>query len=382
MIVTVREVAAITDVNKLPLHVIDALCLAFFGHSATEHFHAKVQLAADQIKLEKYEKAAAAAREEQHRRDLKESERVRVVEAKKRARYTVLQLLKDRAEAAFVELTGPGRGVEKWISSPHSTELLGHWNANYLASLRNPEEIAACCERHFGGYNPPSDCLGWLLSTAVLAESLPIAFTVSDPSIAGFPLIFVNEKFCEVTGYSKEDSYGRNCRFLQGPGTNPEHGQKLKDDLRDGSVSQTMLLNYRKTGEPFENLLTMRYIHDSLGRRRYCVGLQLDLTGKSSESGPWSQQMLATEEGRKLIAEASQKMLKLITMIPKVLEVPAPPTPEIVQHEQLKLLNLQPEARRCAGLDQLIGSLRVLGLQILPPPTPPYPSTAPCASRH
>jgi 16S rRNA A1518/A1519 N6-dimethyltransferase RsmA/KsgA/DIM1 with predicted DNA glycosylase/AP lyase activity len=34
------------------------------------------------------------------------------------------------------------------------------------------------------------------------------------------------------------------------------------------------------------------------------VGLQLDLTGKSSESGPWSQQMLATEEGRKLIAEA------------------------------------------------------------------------------
>jgi PAS domain S-box-containing protein len=40
MIVTVREVAAITDVNKLPLHVIDALCLAFFGHSAAEHFHA------------------------------------------------------------------------------------------------------------------------------------------------------------------------------------------------------------------------------------------------------------------------------------------------------------------------------------------------------
>jgi len=47
--------------------------------------------------------------------------------------------------------------------------------------------------------------------------------------------------------------------------------------------------------------------------------LQLDLTGKSSDHGPWSQQMLATEEGRKLIAEASQKMLKLITLLPKVL---------------------------------------------------------------
>jgi PAS domain S-box-containing protein len=200
-----------------------------------------------------------------------------------------------------------------------------------------------CCQRYFGNYRPAPDVAGWLLNLAIYTETLPLPFTVSDPSIAGFPLIFVNEKFCEVTGYSKEDSYGRNCRFLQGPGTNPEHGQKLKDDLRDGSVSQTMLLNYRKTGEPFENLLTMRYIHDSLGRRRYCVGLQLDLTGKSSESGPWSQQMLATEEGRKLIAEASQKMLKLITMIPKVFEVSQSQPENVRASGQRSLQALSPQ---------------------------------------
>jgi PAS domain S-box-containing protein len=250
-----------------------------------------------------------------------------------------LAALHKEYEHAIDEMTKKGCGFMKWIASAASTELLDAWDETFTEHLATPEAFDMCCQRYFGNYRPAPDVAGWLLNLAIYTETLPLPFTVSDPSIAGFPLIFVNEKFCEVTGYSKEDSYGRNCRFLQGPGTNPEHGQKLKDDLRDGSVSQTMLLNYRKTGEPFENLLTMRYIHDSLGRRRYCVGLQLDLTGKSSDHGPWSQQMLATEEGRKLIAEASQKMLKLITMIPKVLEVPAPPTPEIVQHEQLKLLN-------------------------------------------
>ena len=103
------------------------------------------------------------------------------------------------------------------------------------------------------------------------ADTLPLALTVSDCSVPGFPLVYVNRKFTEVTGYDKKDCEGRNCRFLQGPGTNPEHGQHLLDTLREGQDSQTMLLNYRKSGEPFENLLTMAYVPDSLGRRRFCI---------------------------------------------------------------------------------------------------------------
>ena len=105
---------------------------------------------------------------------------------------------------------------------------------------------------------------GWLV-----LRCLPIAapradgVRLHDP---GLPAR-ANQKFIDVTGYTKADCAGRNCRFLQGPGTNPEHGQHLLDTLRRGEDSQTMLLNYRKSGEPFENLLTMRYVHDSLGRR-------------------------------------------------------------------------------------------------------------------
>ena len=138
----------------------------------------------------------------------------------------------------------------------------------------------------------PEDCAGWVYSFASVAASLPACVVLSDMSMPGNPMFFVNDEFCRVTEYAKHEAQGRNCRFLQGPGTNPEHGQHLVDTLRNYEDSQTMLLNYRKSGEPFENLLTMRFVGDSLGRRRFCIGFQLDLTGLDSDPGPWGARAL------------------------------------------------------------------------------------------
>jgi len=231
------------------------------------------------------------------------------------------------AETALSKLVSSGGGLQKWLSAKASAAVLDGWNETLLASLSAPGAWEACCRAHFGPYVPPPDCAGWMLGLAVVAESLPLALTVSDCSIAGFPLVYVNAKFTEVTGYTKLDCASRNCRFLQGPGTNPEHGQHLLDTLRRGEDSQTMLLNYRKSGEPFENLLTMRYVCDSQGRRRFCLGFQLDLTGLDGDSGPWGKARLATEAGHALMSESRLKMSKLIQMLPKQIAVPIPPTP-------------------------------------------------------
>ena len=147
---------------------------------------------------------------------------------------------------------------------------------------------------------------------------------MTETSIPNNPLIMVNREFVRLSGYSKGEIIGANCRFLQGPESEIDKMRELTHSIRHKKDCHLELTNYRKNGELFENLLTMRYINDSLGRRRFCVGLQLDLTGLSSDDGPWGQRRLATQSGRELIAEASQKMLKLITMIPKVLQVPTP----------------------------------------------------------
>lgn len=165
-----------------------------------------------------------------------------------------------------------------------------------------------------------------MLGVSILAETLPLSLTISDAQVAGFPLVFVNKKFTDVTGYSKLECTGRNCRFLQGPATDPMHGQMLLDTLREGSGSQIMMVNYRKSGAVFENLLTMEYVRDSLGRRRFCIGLQVDLTGLESDSGPWGRRSLGSSSGREMIAEVRKKMATLVKLLPQSIPVESPPS--------------------------------------------------------
>jgi PAS domain S-box-containing protein len=227
-------------------------------------------------------------------------------------------------DMAVSRLTDSGRGFQKWLGSKASTALFESWNQQLLASLSDRANYDACVRRHFLSYKPPADLEGWLLGVGVLAETLPICFVVSDAQTAGFPMVYINSKFTDVTGYTKVDCSGRNCRFMQGPATNPEHGQMLVDTLRRGEDSQIMMVNYRKSGEPFENLLTMAYVGDSLGRRRFCVGFQLDLTGLQGDSGPWGRRALGSDNGREMIIEIRKKMRMLIKMLPKSIPVPAP----------------------------------------------------------
>jgi PAS domain S-box-containing protein len=241
------------------------------------------------------------------------------------------------ASLAIRQLTkGNDSAFNKWISSKASLSMLEQWNEMLLQSLSNPEALATCCGRHFCNYKLPDDMAGWMLNLCILAESLPLAFCLSDAQTAGFPLIYINKKFSSVTGYSKEECFGRNCRFLQGPSTDPVHGKQLLDTLRAGQDSQIMMVNYRKTGVVFENLLTMAYVRDNHDRRRYCVGLQLDLTGLETDDGPWGAAALSSDEGRALIEETRKKYVKLIKLLPQKLPVP-PPAPHVRNLEALPL---------------------------------------------
>jgi len=72
-------------------------------------------------------------------------------------------------------------------------------------------------------------------SSTVRAKRMPMV--ISDPRQADNPIVFANDAFCRLTGYSREEIVGRNCRFLQGAGTDPAAvvriGQAVRAD-RDG----------------------------------------------------------------------------------------------------------------------------------------------------
>jgi phototropin len=109
-------------------------------------------------------------------------------------------------------------------------------------------------------------------------------FVVADPGSPDCPLVYVSDSFVELTGYDRDDIIGHNCRFLQGEGTDPVEVAKLRDAVATGKHVSTRLLNYKKDGTPFWNLLTMTPIFDSQGNVSKIIGVQVDVTAKTAGS--------------------------------------------------------------------------------------------------
>lgn len=106
------------------------------------------------------------------------------------------------------------------------------------------------------------------------ADEVEMSVVFSDPSLPDNPMIYVSEEFETQTGHSAEESVGRNCRFLQGPDTNPHAVQAIRQALQARTTFSIDILNYRKDGTPFMNRLRIRPIFDERGALRFFVGAQ------------------------------------------------------------------------------------------------------------
>ncbi|KAH6975724.1 hypothetical protein EDB80DRAFT_867734 [Ilyonectria destructans] len=116
-----------------------------------------------------------------------------------------------------------------------------------------------------------------------LSEGLAEVFCLSDPSRPDNPIVFASEEFHRTTQYGMNYAIGRNCRFLQGPKTNPFSVQRIREKLEAGQEHCETFLNYRRDGSPFVNLLMVAPLYDSRGVVRYHLGAQVDVSGLVKE---------------------------------------------------------------------------------------------------
>lgn len=112
------------------------------------------------------------------------------------------------------------------------------------------------------------------LRSLLEGDEVEMSVVFSDPSLPDNPMIFVSEEFEAQTGYSVEEALGRNCRFLQGPGTNPHAIEAIRQGLKAQTRFTIDILNYRKDGSPFVNRLRIRPIYDGDGRLVFFAGAQ------------------------------------------------------------------------------------------------------------
>ena len=152
---------------------------------------------------------------------------------------------------------------------------------NFEGSGRAPSTVSTVHQVELDSTRISADLLGLSgendpFVCAVRATRMPMIIT--NPRLEDNPVVFTNDAFCRLAGYTREEIIGRNCRFLQGPQTDPETVAKIREAVRAVKSIEIDIRNHRKDGTPFWNRLLLAPVHDAAGDLAYFFASQVDVT--------------------------------------------------------------------------------------------------------
>ncbi|WVZ04491.1 hypothetical protein V8G54_025297 [Vigna mungo] len=167
--------------------------------------------------------------------------------------------------------TGKPQGVAVRTSGGEepSSKVTGGSRRDSGNSVRSSGESSDDGREYRGGIPRVSEDLRDALS------AFQQTFVVSDATKPDYPIMYASAGFFKMTGYTSKEVIGRNCRFLQGADTDPDDVAKIREALQTGQTYCGRLLNYKKDGTPFWNLLTIAPIKDHDGRVLKFIGFDL-----------------------------------------------------------------------------------------------------------
>mmetsp|Transcript_9040 Transcript_9040/g.18769 ORF Transcript_9040/g.18769 Transcript_9040/m.18769 type:complete len:337 (+) Transcript_9040:185-1195(+) len=103
-------------------------------------------------------------------------------------------------------------------------------------------------------------------------------FAISDPTLPDNPIVYVSQGFLDLTGYQLDQVLGRNCRFLQGPGTDQSAVDVIRKGIAEGIDTSVCLLNYKADGTPFWNQFFVAALRDAENNVVNYVGVQCEVS--------------------------------------------------------------------------------------------------------
>ena len=122
--------------------------------------------------------------------------------------------------------------------------------------------------------------------------------TISDLNQPDHPIVYANEAFERLTGYSRGEALGRNCRFLQGAKTNQNTVEAIRQAVKQKQPLTVELLNYRKDGSGFWNRLSITPIVSPAGEVTHYIGVQSDVTDRRENEAALRQANESLKESR------------------------------------------------------------------------------------
>jgi len=148
----------------------------------------------------------------------------------------------------------------------------------------------------------------------IAVERTQMPMVVSDPRQPDNPIVLANQAFIELTGYAPDEIVGRNCRFLQGPGSDRVEVAKMRAAIAEERDITVDLINYRKNGTSFWSEIYVSPVHDDDGQLLYYFASQRDLTSKKRAEA------LAESEAR-LLREVDHRTRNAMTLVQSIVRL-------------------------------------------------------------
>ncbi len=123
-----------------------------------------------------------------------------------------------------------------------------------------------------------------LIETVITNTTDAIVIKDANPLPSGsLPVLYVNEAFTQMTGYSFQEVEGKATRFLAGPLTNQEERRKLQYNIDNYLPGKMEIINYKKNGEPFWVNISIFPVADKNGKYTHWVSMQKEVTLRKKE---------------------------------------------------------------------------------------------------
>ena len=117
-----------------------------------------------------------------------------------------------------------------------------------------------------------------LKTKSAALQSASNGIVIADPLQKENPIIFTNESFQTLTGYTQQEILGENCLFLKVHEEDIAIRNLLEDTIKKGESTQGIIRNYKKDGTLFYNDLYVTPIKDSNGIITNIIAIQNDVT--------------------------------------------------------------------------------------------------------
>lgn len=123
------------------------------------------------------------------------------------------------------------------------------------------------------------------MSLSEMIAGSAVAAVISNPRLPDNPIVECNDAFTALTGYTRDEIIGRNCRFMSGPGTETALTEVIRLAIRQQRPALVEILNYKKDGTAFRNAVMVAPVFGDDGRLEYFLGSQMEVDGGKTEAG-------------------------------------------------------------------------------------------------